>query len=246
MSIKGRIHSIETFGTVDGPGIRYIVFTQGCPLRCKYCHNRDTWDTQGGKEYNVNELIDDVKKYIPFMKTSGGGLTVSGGEPTLQPEFLKRLLIEAKENGIHTAVDTSGFVDIEVIDPILDYIDLVLLDIKHIDRDSFKNLTGVYNDKTLSLAKHLEKRNIPVWIRYVLVPGFTDNKDDIKNLAKFLLTLGNVEKIEVLPYHSMGEFKWNELGYEYPLKGIYDATDEEVKEASKIFEKIMACNSIDY
>lgn len=246
MSIKGRIHSIETFGTVDGPGIRYIVFTQGCPLRCKYCHNRDTWDAQGGKEYNVNELIDDVKKYIPFMKTSGGGLTVSGGEPTLQPEFLKRLLIEAKENDIHTAVDTSGFVDIEVIDPILDYTDLVLLDIKHIDRDSFKDLTGVYNDKTLNLAKHLEKKKIPVWIRYVLVPGLTDNKEDIKNLAKFLSTLGNVEKIEVLPYHSMGEFKWNELGYDYPLKGILDATDEEVKEASKIFEKIMPCNSIDY
>ena len=237
MSIKGRIHSIETFGTVDGPGIRYIVFTQGCPLRCKYCHNRDTWDAQGGKEYNVNELIDDVKKYIPFMKTSGGGLTVSGGEPTLQPEFLKRLLIEAKENDIHTAVDTSGFVDIEVIDPILDYTDLVLLDIKHINRESFKNLTGVYNDKTLKLAKHLEKRNIPVWIRYVLVPGLTDNKEDIKNLAKFISTLGNVEKIEVLPYHSMGEFKWKELGYDYPLKGIQDATDEEVKEASKIFEK---------
>lgn len=237
MSIKGRIHSIETFGTVDGPGIRYIVFTQGCPLRCNYCHNRDTWDTQGGTEYTANELIDDVKKYIPFMKTSGGGLTVSGGEPTLQPEFLKRLLIEAKENGIHTAVDTSGFVDIEVIDPILDYTDLVLLDIKHIDRDSFKDLTGVYSDKTLNLAKHLEKRNIPVWIRYVLVPGVTDNQEDIKNLAKFVSTLGNVKNIEVLPYHSMGEFKWKELGYDYPLKGISDATSEDVEKASKILKK---------
>ena len=176
-------------------------------------------------------------KNIPFMKTSGGGLTVSGGEPTLQPEFLKRLLIEAKENGIHTAVDTSGFVDIEVIDPILDYTDLVLLDIKHIDRDSFKSLTGVYSDKTLNLAKHLEKRNIPVWIRYVLVPGVTDNQEDIKNLAKFVSTLGNVKNIEVLPYHSMGEFKWKELGYDYPLKRISDATSEDVEKASKILKK---------
>ncbi|CAH2214553.1 pyruvate formate-lyase-activating protein [Tepidibacter aestuarii] len=237
MSVKGRIHSIETFGTVDGPGIRYIVFTQGCPLKCKYCHNRDTWNTQGGTEYNISELIDDMKKYIPFMKTSGGGLTVSGGEPTLQPEFLKGLLLEAKANNIHTAVDTSGFVDIDVIDPILDYTDLVLLDIKHIDRESFKDLTGVYNDKTLNLAKYLDKRNIPVWIRYVLVPGITDNQDDIKKLAKFISTLGNVENIEVLPYHSMGEFKWEELGYDYPLKGIPDATFEEVEKASKIFKQ---------
>ncbi|SHJ97290.1 pyruvate formate-lyase-activating protein [Tepidibacter formicigenes] len=237
MSIKGRIHSIETFGTVDGPGIRYIVFTQGCPLRCKYCHNRDTWDVKSGKEYTVPELMDDIKKYTPFMKYSGGGLTVSGGEPTLQPEFLERLLMEAKANDIHTAVDTSGFVDIEIIDPILDYTDLVLLDIKHINRDSFKELTGVYNDKTLNLAKHLEKRNIPTWIRYVLVPGITDKEEDIENLAKFVSNLKNVENIEVLPYHSMGEFKWEELGYEYPLKGICDATDEDVEKASRIFEK---------
>ncbi len=236
MAITGKIHSIETFGTVDGPGIRYIAFFQGCPLRCKYCHNRDTWDLNGGKEYTVAELMGDIKKYTPFMKYSGGGLTVSGGEPTLQPEFLKRLLMEAKANDIHTALDTSGFIDINVIDPILDYTDLVLLDIKHIDRESFKELTGVYNDKTLHLAKHLDKRNIPVWIRYVLVPGMTDHEEDIINLAKFISTLDNVENIDILPYHTMGSYKWKDLGYDYPLEGTPDATKEDVEKAIKIFE----------
>lgn len=237
MELKGKIHSIETFGTVDGPGIRYIVFFQGCPLRCKYCHNRDTWDLKGGKEYTASELMDDIKKYTPFMTSSGGGITISGGEPTLQPEFLKRLLLEAKANEIHTAIDTSGFVDIDVIDPILDYTDLVLLDIKHIDRDSFKELTGVYNDKTLNLAKHLDKRNIPTWIRYVLVPGITDNEKDIENLAKFISTLNNVENIEILPYHTMGEFKWQQMGYDYPLQGIPGAAKEDIEKATNIFNK---------
>ncbi|OPJ55137.1 pyruvate formate-lyase-activating protein [Alkalithermobacter paradoxus] len=237
MEIKGRIHSIETFGTVDGPGIRYITFLQGCPLRCKYCHNRDTWDPSGGNEYTVSSIIDDVKKYTPFMKYSGGGITVSGGEPMLQPEFVKELLMRAKANEIHTAIDTSGFVDIDVIDPILDYTDLVLLDIKHMDRDSCKELTGVYNDKTLNLAKHLCNRKIPVWIRYVLVPGITDDEGDLENLAKFISTLNNVENIEILPYHTSGSFKWEELGYQYPLEGVPDATDEDVSKASKVFEK---------
>lgn len=237
MGIKGRVHSLETFGTVDGPGIRFIVFTQGCPLRCKYCHNRDTWDPKGGQEYDVDELISEIVKYKPFMISSGGGLTVSGGDPTLQPEFLKSLLINAKDNDIHTAIDTSGFVDIDIINSILDYTDLVLLDIKHINRDSFKDLTGVYNDKTLNFAKHLSDKKIPTWIRYVLVPGITDKENDIRELCKFINTLDNIEKVEILPYHSMGRFKWEELGYEYPLEDIPDANDEDVLRASKIFEE---------
>ncbi|MCT4508947.1 MAG: pyruvate formate-lyase-activating protein [Tepidibacter sp.] len=237
MGIKGRVHSLETFGTVDGPGIRFIVFTQGCPLRCKYCHNRDTWDPKGGQEYDVDELISEIVKYKPFMISSGGGLTVSGGDPTLQPEFLKSLLIKAKDNDIHTAIDTSGFVDIDIIDSILDYTDLVLLDIKHINRDSFKDLTGVYNNKTLNFAKHLSYKKIPTWIRYVLVPGITDKENDIRELCKFINTLDNIEKVEILPYHSMGRFKWEELGYEYPLEDIPDANDEDVLRASKIFEE---------
>ncbi|KXZ39377.1 pyruvate formate lyase activating enzyme [Alkalithermobacter thermoalcaliphilus JW-YL-7 = DSM 7308] len=237
MEILGKVHSIETFGTVDGPGIRYVIFLQGCPLRCKYCHNRDTWDVNGGSEYTVSYLIDDIKKYLPFIKSSGGGITVSGGEPMLQPDFVKELLKRAKANDIHTAIDTSGFVNIDVIDPILDYTDLVLLDIKHIDNKICKDLTGVSNDKTLNLAKHLSNRNIPVWIRYVLVPGITDSPEHLEELAKFLSSLNNIENIEILPYHTAGSFKWEQLGIEYPLKGIRQATDEDVLKARKIFEK---------
>lgn len=159
--IKGKIHSIETFGTVDAPGIRYILFFQGCPLRCKYCHNRDTWDIKSGKEYTVDEIITDALKYTSFMKFSGGGITASGGESTLQPEFLSELFKKAKENDIHTCLDTSGFVDIETIDPVLDNIDLVLLDLKHMVEEKSIDLTGVGMDKALKLARHLESRNIP-------------------------------------------------------------------------------------
>jgi len=237
MSIKGRVHSIETFGTVDGPGIRYILFMQGCPLRCKYCHNRDTWNTKGGKEYTVDEIINDVKKYSTYMKFSGGGLTVSGGEATLQPEFLKKLLMEAKANDIHTALDTSGFVDLDVIDPILDYTDLVLLDIKHMDKEKAKELTGVTNDKTMTLAKHLYDRDIPVWIRYVLIPGITDSQDDLEALGDFVSSLSNIEKVEILPYHVLGIHKWEGMGFEYPLSGVPEATKEDVEKANEILSK---------
>lgn len=237
MQTVGRVHSIETFGTVDGPGIRYVVFFQGCPLRCKYCHNRDTWNVQGGKPYKAKDIVADAKKYSSFMKFSGGGLTATGGEPTLQPEFLLELFQEAKKNKLHTTLDTSGFVDIKTLDPILDYTDLVLLDIKHIDNNSFKELTGVENHKTLALAKHLNKRNIPTWIRYVLVPDLNDDVESIDRLASFVSTLGNVENIEILPYHTMGEFKWEEMGYDYPLLGYRAATSEDVEKAKEIFAK---------
>ena len=167
--VKGRVHSIETFGTVDGPGIRFILFMQGCALRCKYCHNRDTWDTKSGKEYTTDEVITQALKYKSYMNASGGGITVSGGEATLQPEFLNELFIKAKENKIHTCLDTSGFVNIDVIDPILDNTDLVLLDLKHMIEEESKELTGVGVEKSLKLAKHLDERNIPVWIRHVLL-----------------------------------------------------------------------------
>ena len=235
--VKGRVHSIETFGTVDGPGIRYIIFAQGCPLRCKYCHNRDTWDVKGGKEYTADELIADASKYSSYMKFSGGGITVSGGEATLQPEFLKDLFKKAKANDIHTCLDTSGFVDIDVIDPVLDYTDLVLLDIKHMDSDKSKDLVGVGAEKSLKLAKHLSDRNIPVWIRYVLVPGVTDDAEHMEMLGQFISTLNNVEKVEILPYHTMGVHKWESLGFDYELKHIEDATPEDVDKAAKVLAK---------
>lgn len=235
--IKGRVHSIETFGTVDGPGIRFIVFMQGCPLRCKYCHNRDTWDAKGGKEYTTDELISEVLKYSSYMKFSGGGLTVSGGEATLQPEFVAELFAKAKKNDIHTCLDTSGFVDIDKVDPILDNTDLVLLDLKHMIDDKSKDLTGVSIQKALKLAKHLDERNIPVWIRHVLVPGITDDRENLEALGKFVSTLNNVDRLELLPYHTIGVHKWESMGIEYELKGVPDATPEDIKKASQVLKE---------
>lgn len=235
--IKGRVHSIETFGTVDGPGIRYILFMQGCPLRCKYCHNRDTWDTKGGTEYTTDEIISQASKYSSYMKFSGGGITVSGGEATLQPEFLTELFAKAKKNGIHTCLDTSGFVDIDKIDSVLDNTDLVLLDLKHMVEEKSKDLTGVGIEKTLKLAKHLDERNIPVWIRHVLVPGVTDDVENLEKLGQFVSTLNNVDRLELLPYHSMGVHKWESMGLNYELKNVEDATKEDVDNAAEIVEK---------
>lgn len=235
--IKGRVHSIETFGTVDGPGIRYILFLQGCPLRCKYCHNRDTWDIKSGKEYTTDEIVTDASKYASYMKFSGGGITVSGGEATLQPEFLTELFKKAKANQIHTCLDTSGFVNIETIDPILDNTDLVLLDLKHMIDEKSKDLTGVGIEKAIKLAKHLDERNIPVWIRHVLVPGITDDTENLEELAKFVSTLNNVERLELLPYHSLGIHKWEIMGIDYELKNVPDATSEDIKKASDIIAK---------
>ncbi|WP_053832168.1 pyruvate formate-lyase-activating protein [Paraclostridium bifermentans] len=232
--VKGRVHSIETFGTVDGPGIRFILFMQGCPLRCKYCHNRDTWDVKGGTEYTTDEIIEQVKKYSSYMKFSGGGLTVSGGEATLQPEFLKDLFKKAQENEIHTCLDTSGFVNIDVIDPVLDYTNLVLLDLKHMVPEKCKDLVGVSIDKTLEFAKHLSDRNIPVWIRHVLVPGITDDRENLELMGKFISTLKNVDRVELLPYHTLGVHKWENMGFEYELKDVPDATSEDIEKASKI------------
>lgn len=231
---KGRIHSIETFGTVDGPGIRSVLFFQGCPLRCKYCHNRDTWDTKGGTEYTADELINNVARYSSYWKASGGGITASGGEATLQLDFLLELFKKAKEKNIHTCLDTSGFVDIEKIDKVLDYTDLVLLDFKHMVEEEAINLTGVGIEKTIKLAKHLDERNIPVWIRQVLVPGITDAKEDLEKLGQFISTLNNVDRFELLPYHGMGIHKWESMGLEYELKDVDEPTPEEIKRASDI------------
>ena len=234
--LKAKVHSIETFGTVDGPGIRYIIFFQGCPLRCKYCHNRDTWDKNCGKEYTVDELIEDIVKYDSYMQFSGGGVTASGGEATLQAEFITELFARCKELGIHTCLDTSGFVDIKKIDKLLDYTDLVLLDIKHIDNEKSKKLTGAGNEKALKLARHLDDRKIPVWIRQVLIPGITDDAEDLKNLGQFISTLNNVSRVELLPYHGMGIHKWESMGLEYELKDIKEPTDKDIKRASKIIQ----------
>lgn len=232
---KARIHSFESFGTVDGPGIRFVVFMQGCSLKCKYCHNRDTWNMCGGSEYTLEEVLSKIKKYKNYFMPSGGGVTISGGEPLLQLKFLLELIPALKKDGIHVAIDTSGSFNItEDIKKVIDLTDLFLLDIKCINDEICKDLTGVSNKKELTFAKYLSDIKKPMWIRQVLVPGITDNEEDLLKLKDFIHSLNSVEKVEILPYHDMGKFKWEELGFKYPLEGIPVATSEDVSRAKKI------------
>lgn len=242
--MQGRIHSIETCGTVDGPGLRYIIFTQGCPLRCQFCHNPDTWKMGDGKVMAVKELVDDILTYLPFFEASGGGVTVSGGEPLLQTKFLVALFKELKKFGIHTTIDTSGGCFskspsyLETLDELLELTDLVLLDMKQFNPEKHKRLTGLSNEHILDFANYLKEKNIPVWIRHVLVPERSDFDEDLYALADFIDTLTNVEKIEVLPYHKLGVYKYEVLGINYPLEGIDPPTAERIKNA----EQILGCS----
>lgn len=234
MSITGRIHSFETFGTLDGPGIRFVIFMQGCPLQCIYCHNRDTWEPQGGREYTVDEVMKEISKYTSYMTYSGGGITVSGGEPLLQCSFVAVLFKRCREIGIHTALDTSGFTNLDNLCGLLSYTSLVLLDIKHACEEPHKIITGVGREKAAGFARLLSDMNIPVWIRYVLVPGYTDSEADLKAAAHFIKSLRNIQKIEVLPYHSMGSFKWEQSGFSYPLQGVPSPSEESIEKARRL------------
>lgn len=222
MSVTGRIHSFESCGTVDGPGIRFITFFQGCLMRCLYCHNRDTWDTHGGKEISVEELMKDVRACRHYMKASGGGVTASGGEAILQAEFVRDWFRACKAEGIHTCLDTNGFVRRydPVIDELLDVTDLVMLDLKQINDDVHQILVGVSNHRTLDFARYLQKKGKRTWIRYVVVPGYTDDDDSAHRLGKFTRDMENVEKIELLPYHELGKHKWITMGEKYQLEGV--------------------------
>ena len=229
------IHSFETFGAVDGPGIRFVIFTQGCNLKCKYCQNRDTWCHSGGTMYSVQDLLDKIERCKNYILPSGGGVTVSGGEPLLHLEFLIALFKELKNRGIPTAIDTSGvFYLTPKIRELISLTDLFLLDIKCINDEICKDLTGVSNKKELEFARYLSDNRVHMWIRQVLVPGYTDKKEDLIKLKEFLSTLKTVDKVEFLPYHDMGKFKWLELGFEYPLEGVPVATPEDVDRAKKI------------
>ena len=229
------IHSFETFGTVDGPGIRFVIFLQGCHLRCKYCQNRDTWDTCGGQEFSTYDVLEKILKYQAYIKPSGGGVTVSGGEPLLQAKALTHLFDELKKYDIHTAIDTSGMFKItEDVKRLIDLTDLFLLDIKHIDAEKSRSLVGLSNELELEFANYLNKINKPVWIRQVLIPGITDNKDDLLKLKDFISSLNNVQKIELLPYHDLGRFKWENLGLMYPLQNVRIATNDDIERAKKI------------
>ena len=230
-----KIHSIETFGTVDGPGIRFVLFLQGCHLQCKYCHNRDTWNMKDGEYKSLDDIFEKIKRYKNYMTLSGGGVTATGGEPLLQVKFLIELFKKLKEEGIHTCIDTSGMVAItDDVKELLKYTDLVLLDIKHIDDEKCKKLVGISNTRELEFAHYLSDNNIKIWIRQVLVPGYTDDEQDLVKLKGFINSLKTVEKVQILPYHSMGKYKWEKLQSKYELEDVRDANQEDVDRAKKI------------
>lgn len=238
MELKGNVHSFESMGAVDGPGIRFIVFMQGCKLHCKYCQNRDTWSEDINKEYSVQEVVEKAIRTKPYMDSTGGGVTVSGGEPLLQSYFLLELFKELKKQNISTCIDTAGSVVItNTIKELLKFTDLVLLDIKHINDEKCIELTGFSNKNELDFARYCSENDIPMWIRQVLVPGYTDDIKDLKQTRKFIDTLKNVKKVEILPYHNLGKQKWLNLGLKYPLENTRIPTNEEIKKAEEILVK---------
>ena len=237
--MNGFVHSTESFGTVDGPGVRFVIFLQGCPMRCQYCHNPDTWKMNSGSVRSAQALIAEFERNKAFYKN--GGITVTGGEALMQIDFLLELFTLAKKKGIHTCLDTSGITYREgessynrKLDALMEVTDLVLLDIKHMDPEGHKVLTGHDNAGILAFARYLDAKQVPVWIRHVIVPGVTDDPELLARLGAFLGTLSNVKALDVLPYHIMGVRKYEELGMDYPLKGVEPATKQQALEAKKI------------
>lgn len=235
--VLGNIHSYESMGTVDGPGIRFVVFLQGCPLRCKFCHNPDTWNINEKKiEEKAEDILKKIKRYRNFFGKKGG-VTVTGGEPLIQSEFVLELFRLCKKEGIHTVLDTSGYIFNEKVKGVLEYTDLVLLDIKAIDEKIYKDLTKVELDNTIKFAEYLKEIKKPVWIRHVVVPEITDDNELLDRTAKYISTLNNVEMVEILPYHTLGVFKYKELGLKYPLENVEDLSSERKLEIMEIFKK---------
>jgi len=241
--IKGRIHSIETFGSVDGPGVRFLIFLKGCALRCKYCHNPDTWDPESTDLRTADELLDQAERYRSYWGEEGG-ITVSGGEPLLQMEFLIDLFTKAKQRGMNTCIDTAlqPFTReekwLEQFQKLMEVTDLLLVDIKHIDPQIHKALTGMSNENILDGIRYLDEIQKPIWIRHVLVDGYTNDEKWLKETGAFIDTLSNVKKTEVLPYHSMGVVKYEKLGMDYPLKDVEPPSDEDVRRAKEILGQL--------
>lgn len=237
----GRVHSMIAGSVVDGPGIRHVIFLQGCQFKCLYCHNRDSWDLDAGTLYKVSELVEESLAYASFMDKSKGGVTVSGGEALLQAPFVAMLFEKLHKMGIHTCLDTNGFAQSQyypqVMDHLIDNTDLVMLDIKQMDDDKHVALTGVSNKTTLKFARYLSDRNQLTRIRYVLVPGYTDSLENIHQLAEFAKALNNIQLIELLPYHRMGKKKWEELGQAYPLNDVCPPSVESIAQVKRILEK---------
>ncbi len=236
--LMGRVHSIESFGTVDGPGTRFVVFLQGCLFRCKYCHNRDTWDLDGGELYTVTEMIEQILPYAKFMDASGGGVTVTGGEPVLQAAFVGLLFKKLRQVGIHTCLDTNGYVGVYNAEThmMIEESDLIMVDIKHINDHKHHLLVGVSNQRTLKFVRHLADIGKKTRARYVVVPGYSDDLEDVHALAHFLAPMKNIENIELLPYHNLGTHKWKALGLEYPLEGMEPPPVAKMDDIQNIFE----------
>ncbi len=235
--ITGRIHSIESGGMVDGPGIRFVVFTQGCPLRCLYCHNPDTQTLWEGREISVDEVMKEIVKYRSYMRFTGGGVTVTGGEPLIQHHFTREIFRRCQEQGIHTTLDTSGFASPKVAATVLEHVDLALLCIKAFDPEIHNRLTGVPREPSLKFAELLQQMAKRTWIRFVVVPGLTDVCGNVEGLAQFLSGMKNIEKVELLPFHKMGEYKWERLGADYALWQTEPPTQKQMQQVADVFRK---------
>ncbi len=235
--MKGRIHSIETLGLNDGPGIRFVVFFQGCKLRCAYCHNPDTWNLNEGKEITPEELLKKALRFKPYFEKSGGGITCSGGDPLLQPKFLIKFLKLCKEHGLHTAIDTAGF-GLGNYEEILKYTDLAILDVKHVNRKGYKELVKGDINEFKKFAEDLKKSNVNLWIRHVVVPGITDGENHMNQLQNLISEFDNVEKVELLPYHTLGVNKYETMGIPYRLQGIKPMCREKIKKMEDRFVSV--------
>ena len=231
----GFLHSFTTGSTVDGPGVRVVAWTAGCMFRCLYCHNPDTWTMSNGIPVTIARAAEELSKYAHGLKIMSGGFTLSGGEPLMQHRFAVKLFTAAKSMGIHTALDTNGYYGDRLSDEELEAISLVLLDIKAWDSERHRALTGMDNANTLAFARRLAERKRPMWLRFVLVPGLTDRVEDISQIADFVRGLGNVERVDVLPFHQMGRYKWKELGLDYKLQGAEPPSIELVRRTCEIF-----------
>lgn len=236
----GLVHSIDTFSTLDGPGIRTVVFLQGCHLRCKYCHNPDSWeiDSPAAREYSVEELLAIIRRGQPYFAASGGGVTFSGGEPLLQYHFVAEVFQGCQEEGINTAFDSSLYVSPDSLLTVLPFTDLVLADIKQMHPQKSRELTGAGNEMNLHNLALINQHGIPIWIRYVLVPGFTDDREDVEAMAGFIRSLGQVKRVDLLPYHPLGQHKWQLLGLDYELTATTPPAEKDLEDTRHLITSV--------
>jgi len=234
---QGYVHSVETGGTLDGPGIRFVLFLNGCPLRCQYCHNPDTWLLRQGTLRTADEVLEEIRGYAPFLKRAKGGVTISGGEPLMQPKFAGAIFRGCKEMGLHTALDTSGALHERSPDSFFEAVDLVLLDIKSGDDETHRRVTRKPIRPTLEFAERMTRMGKPLWVRFVLVPGLNDDPDHLRRVARIIAELPTTERVEILPFHQMACFKYEKLGIRYPLEGMPEATPRDVVTAWQIFSE---------